>query len=48
MATTRWQWRGRRQGQGQQWQSQEEAVDWAQEAEDLSVDLAEFMLQSIG
>ena len=41
---------GQMQGQGreQQWQNPEASVDWAQEAEDLSVDLAEFMLQSIG
>lgn len=40
---------GRRDRRGQQ-QEQERAggVDWAQEAEDLSVDLADFMLQSIG
>lgn len=36
--------RGRR-----QWdRGHAEGVDWAKEAEDLSVDLAEFMLQSIG
>lgn len=33
-------WRGQEQRAG--------GVDWAQEAEDLSVDLADFMLQSIG
>ena len=48
-AAKRWQ----RQGQEQQWQGQgqqcqEKVVDWAQEAEDLAVDLAEFMLQTIG
>eukprot|EP00752_Nemacystus_decipiens_P010692 g9523.t1 len=42
--------RGRRGGTGERVQDRGHAedIDWAKEAEDLSVDLAEFMLQSIG
>lgn len=42
---------GTSEGLGARWQRDRghvEDVDWAKEAEDLSVDLAEFMLQSIG
>lgn len=33
---------------GAEYRKEERVVDWAQEAEDLAVDLAEFMLQTIG
>lgn len=40
-------WKGD-EGLGTAGEGQERPVDWAQEAEDLSVELADFMLQSIG
>lgn len=39
---------GRGGGRSRAGDGEERAVDWAQEAEDLSVELADFMLQSIG